>query len=86
MVYEIFFVTATLLLLFTDLQFSRMGTRIWAEVDAIVLLAVSNLCVSLNLELLIVVCWMGFLTQKVEHQHTKLKVTGSSPAKGHFFS
>ena len=28
---------------------------------------------------------MGFLAQKVEHQCTKLKVTGSSPAEVHFF-
>ena len=30
--------------------------------------------------------WMGFLAQKVEHQRTKLKVAGSSPAEVHFFS
>ena len=30
-------------------------------------------------------CWMGFLAQKVEHQRTKLKVAGSSPAEVHFF-
>ena len=31
---------------------------------------------------------MGFLAQKVEHQRTKLKVAGSSPAatEVHFFS
>ena len=29
---------------------------------------------------------MGFLAQKVEHQHTKLKVAGLSPAEVHFFS
>ena len=28
----------------------------------------------------------GLLVQKVEHQCTKLKVTGSSPAEVHFFS
>ena len=28
---------------------------------------------------------MGFLAQKVEHQCTKLKVTGSSPAEVHCF-
>ena len=27
----------------------------------------------------------GLLGQKVEHQHTKLKVTGSSPTEVHFF-
>ena len=27
---------------------------------------------------------MGFLAQKVEHQGTKLKVAGSSPAEVHF--
>ena len=27
---------------------------------------------------------MGFLAQKVEHQRTKLKVAGSSPAEVHF--
>ena len=29
---------------------------------------------------------MGFLAQKVEHQRSKLKVAGSSPAEVHFFS
>ena len=28
---------------------------------------------------------MGFLAQKVEHQRTKLKVAGSSPAEVHYF-